>query len=139
MTLRCARFRNATAISTTAEMVDAFERELDARRRLGAGAVARFVVAAVLDALVTGIAERRRRHVVRFGYAFSALDFTLAWRMLVRFPGLSTVSVFGMAVGIAVATTAFTVVAMMMDTRLPLPEGERIVSMRELRCLHQQP
>ena len=111
------------------EMVEAFHRELDARRRLGAGAVARFVVAAALDALFAGLAERRRRHVVRFGYAFAALDFTIAWRMLVRFPGLSTVSVFGMAVGIALATTAFTVVAMMMDTRLPLPEGERIVSM----------
>ncbi|MGH9201012.1 MAG: ABC transporter permease, partial [Vicinamibacterales bacterium] len=49
--------------------------------------------------------------------------------MLLRFPGLSLVCVFGMAVGIAVATTAFTVVAMMMDTRLPLPNGERIVSM----------
>jgi putative ABC transport system permease protein len=112
-----------------AEMVEALQRELEARRRSGAGAVARFVVAAGLDAIVTGLAERRRRHVVRFGYAVSSLDFTLAWRMLLRFPGLSIVSVFGMTVGIAVATTAFTVVAMLMDTRLPLPEGERIVSM----------
>ncbi len=128
-----------------AEMVDAFQRELEARRGFGARAVARFVVAAGLDAIVTGLAERRRWHVVRFGYAVSSLDFTLAWRMLLRFPGLSSVCVFGMAVGIAVATTAFTVVAMMMDTRLPLPEGDRIVSMvsfdastsnREFRLAH---
>jgi putative ABC transport system permease protein len=128
-----------------AEMVDAFQRELEARRGLGAIAVARFVVAAGLDAIVTGFAERRRWHVVRFGYAVSSLDFTLAWRMIRRFPGLSIVSVFGMAVGIAVATTAFTVVAMLMDTRLPLPQGERIVSIvsfdaststRELRLAH---
>jgi hypothetical protein len=26
--------------------------------------------------------------VVRFGYAFSVLDVTLAWRMLLRYPGL---------------------------------------------------
>ena len=37
-----------------------------------------------------------------------ALDFTLAWRMLVRYPGLSIVGVFGMAVGIAIAAGAFT-------------------------------
>jgi predicted permease len=112
-----------------AEMVEAFQREIEARRRSGVGAVARFLVAATFDAIVTGFAERRRWHVVRFGHAFSALDFTLAWRMIRRFPGLSVVCVFGMAVGIAVATTAFTVVGMMMATRLPLPEGERIVSM----------
>lgn len=128
-----------------AEMIDAYQRELEARRGLGAIAVARFVVAAALDAIVTGIGERRRWRVVRFGFAFSPLDVTLAWRMIRRFPGLSIVSVFGMAVGIAVATTAFTVVAMLMDTRLPLPGGERIVSMasfdastsaRELRLAH---
>jgi predicted permease len=112
-----------------AEMIDAFERELAARRGVGAGAVARFVVAACLNAINAGVIERRRWHVVRFGYAFSSLDFTLAWRMLLRYPGLSIVSVFGIAVGIAVATTAFTVVAMLMDTKLPLPEGDRIVSL----------
>jgi predicted permease len=112
-----------------AEMLEAFERELAARRESGAHASARFVVAACLNAIHTGLAERRRWHVVRFGYAFSLLDFTLAWRMLLRYPGLSVVSVFGMAVGIAVATTASTVVTMLLDTRLPLPDGERIVSL----------
>jgi predicted permease len=112
-----------------AEMIDAFERELEARRAPGAGAAASFAAAACLNAVNAGLVERRRWHVVRFGYAFSALDFTLAWRMLVRYPGLSIVSVFGMAVGIAVATTASTVVTMLLDTRLPLPEGERIVSL----------
>ena len=79
--------------------------------------------------IATGLAERRRRYVVRFGYVFSALDFTLAWRMLLRYPGLSIVSVFGMAVGIAVADGAFALISMLMDPRLPLPDGERIVSM----------
>ena len=60
---------------------------------------------------------------------FSALDFTLAWRMLVRYPGLSLVSVFGMAVGITIAAGAFTIVSLMMDTKLPLPESERLVSL----------
>jgi putative ABC transport system permease protein len=112
-----------------AEMLDAFEREVDARRAAGIGAVATFVAAACLDAISTGFADRRRRHVVRFGRGFSSLDFTLAWRMMLRYPGLSVIGVFGMAVGIAVAAGAFTIVSMLLDTRLPLPEGERVVAL----------
>ena len=110
-------------------MIDAFERELARRRVAGSRATLTFAVAAFANLVATGIIERRRRHVVRFGYFFSALDFTLAWRMLVRYPGLSTVSVFGMAVGIAVAAGAFALISMLMDPRLPLPEGDRIVSL----------
>ena len=39
---------------------------------------------------------------------FSWIDFRLAGRMLVRYPGLTLVSVLGMAVGIAIATATFT-------------------------------
>jgi predicted permease len=112
-----------------AEMIDAFERQSAMRRTNGTIATTVFAVAACADAIVTGLAERRRRHVIRSGYAFSTLDFALAWRMLRRYPGLSLVTVFGMAVGIAVATTALTVVTMFLDTRIPLPAGERIVSL----------
>ncbi len=112
-----------------AEMIDTFAHELAAARRTGAWRTVRFVGAATINALATGMAERRRHQVVRLGYAFSALDFTLAWRMLLRHPGLSIVGIFGMAVGIAVAAGAFTIVAVLMDTRLPLPEGDRIVSL----------
>ncbi|MBY0497963.1 MAG: hypothetical protein K2Y23_27470 [Cyanobacteria bacterium] len=69
--------------------------------------------------------------MVRLGYFFSALDFTLAWRMLLRYPGLTVISMFGMAVGIAIAAGAFTVTSAIADVRLPLPEGERIVSIVE--------
>ena len=112
-----------------AEMLDAFERALAARRAAGTGAVATFVAAVCLDAISAGFADRRRRRVVRCGYAFSSLDFILAWRMMRRYPGLSVVGVFAMAVGIAVAAGAFTVVAMLMDTLLPLPDGDRVVAM----------
>jgi putative ABC transport system permease protein len=76
---------------------------------------------------------------------FSSLDFTLAWRMLLRYPGLSLVSVLGMSVGITIAAGAFTGASMMMGTTLPLPEGDRLVSLlnwdastsnRELRLLY---
>ena len=62
-------------------------------------------------------------------HAFSSLDFILAWRVLLRYPGLSLVGVFGMAVGIAVATGAFALISMLIDPRLPLAEGDRIVSL----------
>ena len=124
------------------EMIDAFDRELTAR---AGRARLSFGFAACLNAIGTGLVERQRQRRIRKGPAFSALDFTLAWRMLLRYPGLSLVSVLGMSVGITIAAGAFTIVSMMMGTKLPLPEGERLVSLlnwdastnnRELRLLY---
>ncbi|MGE0864185.1 MAG: ABC transporter permease [Vicinamibacterales bacterium] len=125
-----------------AEMLDAFDRELTAR---AGRARLSFGWAACLNAIGTGLVERQRQRRIRKGPAFSALDFTLAWRMLLRYPGLSLVSVLGMSVGIAIAAGAFTIGSLMMGTRLPLPEGDRLVSLlnwdastnnRELRLLY---
>ena len=125
-----------------AEMIDAFDRELAAR---SGRARLSFALAACLNAIGAGLAERRRQRSIRKGPAFSALDFTLAWRMLLRYRGLSLVSVLGMSVGITIAAAAFTLVSMVMGTRLPLPEGDRLVSLvnwdastsdRELRLLY---
>jgi putative ABC transport system permease protein len=124
------------------EMIDAFDRELTAR---AGPARLSFGVAACLNAIGTGLVERHRQRRIRMGPAFSALDFTLAWRMLLRYPGLSLVSVLGMSVGITIAAGAFTIVSMMMGTTLPLPGGGRLVSLvnwdastsnRELRLLY---
>ena len=112
----------------TAEMIDAFEQQLANRRRAGFFAVCAFVCASLTNLVTSGIAERRRHHVVRFGYFFSALDFTLAWRMMRRYPGLTLVSIFGMAVGIAIAAGAFAIISALIEVKLPLPEGQRIVS-----------
>jgi putative ABC transport system permease protein len=124
------------------EMIDAFDRELTAR---AGRARLSFGFAACLNAIGTGLVERQRQRRIRKGPAFSALDFTLAWRMLLRYPGLSLVSVLGMSVGITIAAGAFTIVSLMMGTKLPLPEGDRLVSLvnwdastnnRELRLLY---
>jgi len=109
-----------------AEMIDAFHRELTARA--GRARLA-FGWAACLNAIGTGFVERQRQRRIRKGPAFSALDFTLAWRMLLRYPGLSLVSVLGMSVGITIAAGAFTLVSMMVNTTLPLPESDRLVSL----------
>ena len=124
------------------EMIDAFDREFAAR---AGRARLSFGCAACLNAIGTGLVERQRQRRIRKGPLFSALDFTLAWRMLLRYPGLSLVSALGMSVGITIAAGAFTIVSMMMDTKLPLPEGDRLVSFvnwdastnnRELRLLY---
>ncbi len=124
------------------EMIDAFDRELTAR---AGRARLSFGFAACLNAIGTGLVERQRQRRIRQGPAFSALDFTLAWRMLLRYPALSLVSVLGMSVGITIAAGAFTIVSMIMGTKLPLPEGDRLVSLvnwdastndRELRLLY---
>ena len=111
-----------------AEMIEAFDHQLAAAKRAGAWRLIHFVCAAIVNTIAMGIAERRRHHVIRAGYLFSALDFTLAWRVLLRYPGLSAVGVFGIAVGIAIAAGAFTVASSLMSPEIPLPEGDRVVS-----------
>ena len=107
------------------EMLDTFERQLSA---LSGRAWLAFACAACLNAIGAGLSERHRQRRIRLGPAFSALDVTLAWRMLLRHPGLSLVSVLGLSVGITIAAVAFAVVSMMMGTVLPLPDGEGLVS-----------
>jgi putative ABC transport system permease protein len=114
-----------------AEMIDTFERELESQRthhgRLRASV---FVVAAWLNVIGAGVGERRRQRRAGFTPAggFSWIDVTLARRMFVRYPGLSIVGVFGMAVGIAIATAAFTIIYAILSPVVPLEDGERVVS-----------
>jgi putative ABC transport system permease protein len=115
------RHRDAYA----AEMRDSFDREL---QRRGGAAAFTFAIAASANAVASGLAERWRQRRWRLGPMFSALDFTLAWRMLVRYPGLSIVSVLGIAVGIAIAAGAFAVASTMSATTIPLEDGDEVVS-----------
>ena len=129
-----------------AEMLDAFERELTSRQATHSGRrVVTFVVAACLNVISAGLGERRRDRRWRFGAMFSPLDFTLAWRMLLRYPGLSVVSVLGISVGIAIAAAAFAIVSTMTNAAVPLDEGDQVVSLvlwdastsnREPRMVH---
>ncbi|MEP6833810.1 MAG: ABC transporter permease [Gemmatimonas sp.] len=61
---------------------------------------------------------------------FSALDVKLGVRMLVKHRGLSLVSVIGLAVAIAMSAGAFSLSESLLETQLPLPEGDRIVALR---------
>jgi putative ABC transport system permease protein len=56
------------------------------------------------------------------------MDLALGVRMLRRYPALSAISVFGLAVGIALAATMFTIVGEQQNpSSLPLTDGDRIV------------
>jgi putative ABC transport system permease protein len=64
------------------------------------------------------------------GLNVSRLDMKLGARMLVKYPGLSVVSVIGMAVAVAIGAGAFGAIEAATDPTLPLHEGERLVSVQ---------
>lgn len=64
----------------------------------------------------------------------SWLDVKLGVRVLAKYPGLSTVSVLGMAMAIAIGSTVFGWVAAVLDPSLPLDGGDRIVAVQTVRA-----
>ena len=73
--------------------------------------------------------RERYRHA-DMSTGISGIDLKLAMRMLVRYPGLTIVGVVGMAVGMAIAATAFSIGYMLMNPSLPLDEGDRVVAIQ---------
>ncbi len=63
-----------------------------------------------------------------------SLDLKLGVRMVAKYPGLSVVSVFGMAVAIAIGAMVFSWAAAMLDPTLPLEGGDRIVAVQTDRA-----
>jgi hypothetical protein len=56
-----------------------------------------------------------------------SLDLRLAYRMLVKYPGLTVVGGLAMAFGIWFGAVAFEMFGFLSSTELPLPDGDRIV------------
>ncbi|HET7584915.1 MAG TPA: ABC transporter permease [Gemmatimonadaceae bacterium] len=63
-----------------------------------------------------------------------SLDFKLGVRMAAKYPGLSLVSVLGMAAAIAVGALVFGWAAAMLDPALPLDGGDRIIAVQTDRA-----
>jgi hypothetical protein len=59
---------------------------------------------------------------------FSWLDFKVGFRMLARYPGLTLVGTTAIAVAIALGTIYFEAVNKWQNPRLPIPDGDRVVS-----------
>ncbi|HUR21391.1 MAG TPA: ABC transporter permease, partial [Vicinamibacterales bacterium] len=60
----------------------------------------------------------------------SLLDFRLGVRMLARYPMLTVVGGIALSLAIALGAAVFAFVSLMLWPTLPLPEGDRIVSVR---------
>ena len=74
----------------------------------------------MMNKLVTGM------HALRF----SGLDFKVAVRMLGRYPGLTLVGTVAIAVAIALGTLYFEAVNKWQNPRLPIRDGDRVLSIR---------
>jgi predicted permease len=61
---------------------------------------------------------------------FSWLDFKVGFRMLARYPGLTLVGTVAIAVAIALGTIYFEAVDKFLNPRLPIRDGDRVVSIR---------
>ena len=61
---------------------------------------------------------------------FSQLDFKVGLRMLARYPGLTAIGAVAIAVGIALSTLYFEAVNKWQNPRLSIPNGDRVVSIR---------
>ena len=60
----------------------------------------------------------------------SWLDFKVGFRMLARYPGLTLVGTVAIAVGIALGTLYFEILDKWQNPRMPVPNGERMISIR---------
>ncbi|HYN07282.1 MAG TPA: FtsX-like permease family protein [Vicinamibacterales bacterium] len=87
------------------------------------------VVAALLTSLetadVTVMLLRKRIRLPQSG--LSGLDFKLGVRMLVRYPVLTLVGSGSLALAIAIGSTMFAFISLMLWPRLPLPDGDQLV------------
>ena len=83
-------------------------------------------------ALATFGGVQQHRETLRDGRgtaAFSglSLDLKLGFRMLVKYPGLTIIGGLAMAFGIWFGAVTFQMFGMLTGTKLPLPDGDRIV------------
>jgi hypothetical protein len=58
----------------------------------------------------------------------SWLDVKLGMRMVAKYPWLSGVSVIGMAVAIAIGAAYFSIIGVVLDSTLPVDDGDRVVA-----------
>ena len=78
---------------------------------------------------VTAVKEAHRDRRRLPGLDALLLDLKLGGRMLLKYPGLTVVGGFAMAVAIAVGATAFEAISDILDSTLPFPGGDRVVTL----------
>ena len=88
---------------------------------------------------VAGAKEAHRDRRGLPGLDALAFDLKLGGRMLVKYPGLTIVGGFAMAVAIAVGATAFEAISDILDGTLPFPGGDRVVELEFVGANPSQP
>jgi len=88
-------------------------------------------------ALVAVGGVSRHQEALRDGRTFAwlgglSLDTRLGFRMLLKYPGLTVVGGLAMAFAICVGVSSFEMINLWVNPKLPLPDGDRIVQIRNL-------
>jgi predicted permease len=73
--------------------------------------------------------------MLRYGIP-GQLELKLVWRTTARTPLLTATGVLSLAIGITLAATAYGIVAGLIHGRLDVPEGDRIVQLRDVDLEH---
>lgn len=115
----------------TGDLEEMFHRQRDSRGLAAARLWYWRQVAAFVRRFTIERFRASRKHI-DMSTGFSWMDFKLAVRMLIRYPGLTIIGVLGMAVGIMIAAGAFSILYTLVSPALPLPEGDRIVQIQNV-------
>jgi predicted permease len=110
-----------------AGMREAFAAELEAVRRRGWWAAARFWSLTIVQALWFGVAERRTQMFPAGVGASVRVDWRDAWRALMAAPGVTLIAVASLALGIGANLSLATVANSLLLKQLPVREPERLV------------
>lgn len=103
--------------------------EVHRRREERHGAIAAWTLTS-LDAAALAASMARRSTWLRAQRGMiPAVEVRLALRLLARTPVLSVTAALALTVGVTLATTGFTVVSALLNPRLPIPEGHRVVEL----------
>src|SRR5688572_19133465 len=96
-------------------------------------------------ALVTFGGVRQHRETLREGRGTAwlsglSLDLKLGFRMLAKYPGLTVIGGLAMAFGIWFGAVTFHMFGLVTSTKLPLPDGDRIVKIlnRDLKLAQNE-
>jgi len=84
-------------------------------------------VTGVRDTCTSLLAADRAAEERRTFVSVSWLDLKLGLRMLAKYPALSIIAVLGMSLAIAIGAGYFAFIGAMLDSTLPIEEGDRVV------------
>ena len=121
-----------------ADMAATFADRRAAARRHGRRAVAALWVRTVASVLVHGLAERRRSSFRQAGGSHVSVPRLIQWagRRLSRSRGFTLAVFLTLMVGLACATTVFSIVNAVLFRPLPYPQSERLVSVSHTLQVH---